>query len=280
MNNKEGFVTAQAIPVDYNQQQQQQHGYNVPIQAQVFGGQHQQQQNPSSYNPNPLSYNPSFGQQQYQLPQNVINVEATKALLTGQKWPLGLQLSLIEGMKKCPKRYFIVDDSGSMGANDGNMCVEQGNITKSVQCSRWAELTSSLKFHALLAHTSRNPSEFRLLNGAQPIVIGESDDPDKVLYSSLMAIFNDSPGGGTPLCRHINEVSACIQRDEAQLRASNQKAVVVICTDGLSSDGDIVTAMKPLTRLPVFVVIRLCKLNFLLLLIIITIIFELYLIIE
>lgn len=254
--NKEDFVSVEAIPVDdYNQQhcynyqqpgENNQH-YNAPIQAQVIGGQQ---------HPNP--YNPNFGLQQQYPPRRGIDIEATKQLLTGQKWPLGLQLALIDGMKKCPKRYFIVDDSGSMGCNDGNMCIEQGNIIKSVQCSRWTELTSSLKFHALLAHTAKNPSEFRLLNGAQPIVIGENDDPDKILYSSLMAIFNESPGGGTPLCRHINEVTASIQRDEAELRSNNQKAVVIICTDGLSSDGDIITAMKPLTRLPVFVVIRLC----------------------
>jgi hypothetical protein len=34
--------------------------------------------------------------------------------------------------------------------------------------------------------------------------------------------------------------------------------VVVIATDGESSDGDIVTAMKPLKQLPCWVVIRLC----------------------
>jgi hypothetical protein len=45
---------------------------------------------------------------------------------------------------------------------------------------------------------------------------------------------------------------------ESQLRANAQKAVVVIATDGESSDGDIAHAMKPLEQLPVWVVIRLC----------------------
>ena len=45
---------------------------------------------------------------------------------------------------------------------------------------------------------------------------------------------------------------------ESSLRASGQKACVIIATDGESSDGDIVTAMQPLRLLPVWVVVRLC----------------------
>ena len=41
---------------------------------------------------------------------------------------------------------------------------------------------------------------------------------------------------------------------EGQLRASGQKACLVIATDGESGDGDIITAMQPLRNLPVWVV--------------------------
>ena len=60
------------------------------------------------------------------------------------------------------------------------------------------------------------------------------------------------------MCRHIREVTAQIQSAEAVLRANNQKACIIIATDGESSDGDIALAMKPLERLPCWVVIRLC----------------------
>ena len=42
-----------------------------------------------------------------------------------------------------------------------------------------------------------------------------------------------------------------------RLRNNNQTAVVCIFTDGASSDGDLVKAMKPLERLPCWVVIKL-----------------------
>ena len=45
---------------------------------------------------------------------------------------------------------------------------------------------------------------------------------------------------------------------EPYLRSVGQKVVVVIATDGESSDGDIAAAMAPLKDLPVHVVIRLC----------------------
>jgi hypothetical protein len=37
-------------------------------------------------------------------------------------------------------------------------------------------------------------------------------------------------GGGTPLCRHIREVAAQIQRMEPQLRQQHQRAAVIIVT--------------------------------------------------
>lgn len=45
---------------------------------------------------------------------------------------------------------------------------------------------------------------------------------------------------------------------KSELKQSGQKAAVIIATDGLSTDGDVAEAMKPLQFLPVWVVIRLC----------------------
>lgn len=83
-------------------------------------------------------------------------------------------------------------------------------------------------------------------------------DQDSFRFQTLMTLFDGSPNGGTPLCRHIREVTATIRSMEPQLRAANQKACVIIATDGESSDGDLATAMRPLKDLPVWVVVRLC----------------------
>ena len=66
------------------------------------------------------------------------------------------------------------------------------------------------------------------------------------------------PAGQTPLCEHIETVVNNIKSVEDALRANNQKAIVVIATDGEASDGDVATALKPLERLPVQLVLRLC----------------------
>mmetsp|Transcript_2295 Transcript_2295/g.4115 ORF Transcript_2295/g.4115 Transcript_2295/m.4115 type:complete len:364 (-) Transcript_2295:250-1341(-) len=187
---------------------------------------------------------------------------AATDFLTRQNWPLGLQKAFIASCAKFPIRFMIVDDSGSMMTNDGHYLLDTKAGKKSVTCSRWKELSESMKFHANLAHLSDSCTEFRLLNGAQPIIIGNTPGIDKTLPSPALDMFNavldGSPGGGTPLCSHIRAVIAQITEMAPQLRANGHRAVVSISTDGESSDGDIAAAMKPLQSLPVWVVIRLC----------------------
>jgi hypothetical protein len=84
------------------------------------------------------------------------------------------------------------------------------------------------------------------------------DRQDAARHQSLERLFDGSPGGGTPLCHHIREVTKEIQRLEVGLRASGQKALLVIASDGEASDGDVTQAMRPLKNLPVWVVVRLC----------------------
>ena len=90
------------------------------------------------------------------------------------------------------------------------------------------------------------------------MTIGASPHADELTVSKFNAILDDYPGGGTPLCRHVIEVTKQIAALAPSLRAACKKAAVVIFTDGEASDGDIVQALKPLNDLPVWVVIRLC----------------------
>jgi hypothetical protein len=151
-----------------------------------------------------------------------------------------------------------------------------------VKCTRWSELSESLHFHAQLSEFLEAPSEFRLLNGADPILVGLNDDKGEGLallrevihayltrigspYNTLYDIFiyqkvyrcvfvflfcqvlNESPAGPTPLCCHIRAIVREIEALSSELKSTNKKAAVIICTDGESSDGNVAEALRPLT---------------------------------
>ncbi len=147
-----------------------------------------------------------------------------------------------------------------MSESDGNRLIHPANgASRFTSCTRWNELTSAITFHANLAKLANAPIEFRFLNSGVPVVIGDNQDPGDQKFQSLMNILqNSSPNGATPLCYHIGKVVQQIESIAPQLRANGQKAFVTIATDGESSDGVIVDALRPLQSLPVGVIIRLC----------------------
>jgi len=110
-----------------------------------------------------------------------------------------------------------------------------------------------MRFHVGLAHAANAASEFRLLNGAPPCLVGcgQSDDG----YHEIVAALRHPPRGGTPLCRHIRDIVGQIKAMESEIRARNQVVAVVIATDGRSSDGDIVEELRPMEKLPVQIVV-------------------------
>jgi len=219
-------VVATAVPADY--------GRSQPIQAV-----------------------PHFsGQQAYNEPvHSGVNEPAIRDYLSTNKWPIGLQETFISNAKQIAMRFIICDDSGSMSEVDGHLPLAPKN---SPACTRWEELTDSLRFMLQAAKAADIPTEFRLLNAVQPIRVGADNDPDNVGFNMLMTVFNEQPRGQTPLCHHIKAIVETVRGMESQLRESRQRACVVICTDGVSSDGDLIQAMKPLERLPVWIVIKLC----------------------
>lgn len=62
----------------------------------------------------------------------------------------------------------------------------------------------------------------------------------------MKACAEQSPGGGTPLCAQIRAVVTQVQEMAPYLLQNGQKAVVVIASDGESSDGDVAAALRPL----------------------------------
>ena len=71
-----------------------------------------------------------------------------------------------------------------------------------IQCTRWAELTEALKFHAELSEHLRAPSEFRLLNGSDPVMVGLDDDNGESL-AFAKEVLSEDPAGQTPLCHQV-----------------------------------------------------------------------------
>ncbi len=188
-----------------------------------------------------------------------INEAGAREYLTSCKWPTGLQDTFLRNLDKIPIRFFICDDSGSMSTEDGHRLIQASSGKQSfIKCTRWAELTSALSFHATIAKAANAPSQFRLLNGSTPITIGDGTDYDGSRYRLFMNLLQQSPSGGTPLCSHIRDVIEQIRVLAPELRAKGQKACVIIASDGESSDGDVAQALKPLEHLPAWVVIRLC----------------------
>lgn len=101
------------------------------------------------------------------------------------------------------------------------------------------------------------PTEFRLLNATHAVKVGYTAE-DKENVELLTQALEHPPGGETPLCRQIHEIAAEIRAVEANLTSYGQKACIIIATDGESSDGDVLEAMKALEGLPCWVIARLC----------------------
>lgn len=181
-----------------------------------------------------------------------------KEYLTTQHWPPGLQEVYISNASRVGQRYLLIDDSGSMTSVDGHLPL---SLPNSHPVSRWTELAESMSFHANALSFLEAETQVRFLNATaanDPLVIGGERDREGVAKATIDAIFDEGPAGLTPLCEHVRAIIADIQSKEQLLRRNRKKAVVVIATDGLSSDGDLVRALKPLERLPVWLVVRLC----------------------
>jgi hypothetical protein len=117
------------------------------------------------------------------------NERKAKEFLAKHNWPSGLQDALVKSCKKIAVRYVITDDSGSMMTNDGHRMVGGGTKNvKMIQCTRWSELTASLKFHAELAQAAQAPTEFRLLNNCEPIMVGLADDKDGAALQAALTV--------------------------------------------------------------------------------------------
>ena len=121
--------------------------------------------------------------------------------------------------------------------------------------SRWDEVAESVRVIAGLADAAHAPTEIRFLNDAQPVVLGSKEDKGDELarITTQLAV---EPHGQTPICAQLLEVITQVKNIEDDLRKSQKIALLVIMTDGESSDGSIIETLKALEGLPVQVIVR------------------------
>ena len=161
---------------------------------------------------------------------------------------------------KIHSRVCIIDDSSSMKKVDGAYMIIQDGIATKVNCTRWDELKDTILFFLETSHTLKIPTEFRLLNQLVPKITGDKEiDPDNCNYLGLKQFMtNGSPSFGTPLCKHLGEIVTYITTLKDELLHNGKLVSLIICTDGIASDGNIIPFMKQLAQLPCTVTIRLC----------------------
>lgn len=181
-------------------------------------------------------------------------------------WPLGLCNAARMSLEEFPLRIWVVDNSGSMQANDGSRFV-QGRKLRS---TRWQELGDTVLSIAELTTTLGARTDFHFLNpqagGKKYVSVGSSAGSSAVPpagptvgMDQLRALMSSSAGGGTPLAESVNHICDMVERGADKLRAHGQRVVVVLATDGLPNNKQtFLAAMQRLQRLPVWVVVRLC----------------------
>jgi len=188
-------------------------------------------------------------------------------------WPPGLTTLVANQVASMPLRFVIVDNSGSMQHMDGTRYVSApGGMLKAINATRWQELGQAVTELAEIAIAVRAPTHFHLLNpssAGQFFAIGDEFAPPGGFVASLNAPRSDlamlkaavatSPSSTTPLTEALQRVDAAIRPSADALRASGQKAVIIISTDGLPNHPkSFLTALQHLQQLPVWVVVRLC----------------------
>jgi hypothetical protein len=178
----------------------------------------------------------------------------------------GLAETIVNSSEESVRRYWIVDNSGSMSTPDGKKIIQdrQGK-NHLVHCSRWEELGQSLLWQAKVSAILGAPTEFRLLNkparlSSQNITVGVGAGV-AVDVAEVKKIMKTNPVNETPLCKALRSVITDIQALAPELAAKGQTVSVIIASDGEATDGtmeEVMETMKPLSDLPCDVVVRLC----------------------
>lgn len=212
------------------------------------------------------------------------NTSAQEAMGKLNNFPPGLVKAMVSSLSAFPVRFFVVDNSGSMQATDGNrLILDAQGRGRMVQATRWEELSDTVMQIGTMAHALNARVDFHLLN-PRPVLHGRGRlEPAGQFFTmthdgrsteevgavstcgqpldvlGLRQVMATSPGGTTPLTEAVMQLVSLIEPAAAQLRARGQQAVVVLATDGMPNDPpSFLAALQRLQLLPVWTVVRLC----------------------
>lgn len=198
--------------------------------------------------------------------------------------PHALAEQLAEDDQRIGKRIYLLDNSGSMNASDGNLLSDGGaGRMVSRSCTRWEEICAFAQDHARWNLAVGTPCEFMLLNscgrganvvpqeGRDFVSIDRSVGDDSGQLGSLDRLLkSNGPRGVTPMAERLEEIRLRLHAEAEELARRGQMVFLTIATDGLptspmsgqSTPADqqqMVSALRRLcAELPVQLVIRLC----------------------
>jgi hypothetical protein len=191
---------------------------------------------------------------------------------------------LAQDDQRIGKRIYLLDNSGSMNASDGNLLSDSGSgRIVSRPCTRWEEICAFAEDHARWNLAVGTPCEFILLNstGRSPSVepqegrdfvsVDRSFGDDSGQMRSLHTLLrNNGPRGVTPIADRLEEIRLRLHDQAEELARRQQMVFLTIATDGLPTSAwsgqstaedqeQMVFALRRLgAELPVQLVIRLC----------------------
>mmetsp|Transcript_43249 Transcript_43249/g.43945 ORF Transcript_43249/g.43945 Transcript_43249/m.43945 type:complete len:382 (-) Transcript_43249:259-1404(-) len=205
---------------------------------------------------------------------DVIKNDTQRTSLQSQGYTLGLIESIKRSNDVFPLRIWVIDNSGSMSTADGHRLHQySNNAVKILDCTRWAEIQDTVRYHAQMTALLEAPTSFRLLNptyGKEMFSIAERG-PEHIqedLRVALDTMYEVSPSGCTPLSERVREIGVTVESMKDQLFSKGHKVAIVLATDGLPTDRyghsssntrfEFKQALRLLEGLPLWVVIRLC----------------------
>lgn len=172
-------------------------------------------------------------------------------------WPIGLSDAVSQSKNLIAYRFVIVDNSRFEFNEDGHNTMITDDLTTSQTCTPWEEVSACVRAIAAVANVIEAPTEFRLIDSNQVIIVGQSNDKGASL-AIITSQLDVEPIEQTPICKQMSDVVSQLKVMAEYLNANGKVALITIFSNGLSSDGDLVEVMKPLEGMPVKIIVRIC----------------------